>query len=214
VLVRYRVLYLSHNAQAPHTPQDYWDARQFTIAVKRAHINGYFHFPDGIILRRIDHTNVLEARRRFGAWLLQIIQANTDGNVVLVPVPSTDAVQGQQGPSRSIEMLDGAFSAQPHHAEVHDLLRFTEPIEKASKGGPRHEDLLYPLLTMIGPAPSSPIILVDDIATTGGHLKAAKRRLEDGGATVLSWAIVCGRTVWDISDPDPWVNGCGGHYEV
>ena len=124
-----------------------------------------------------------------------------------MPVPSTDAVQGRNGPFRSSEVLNNAFQAPG--PQIFDVLRFRVPVVKAAMGGPRFADQIYPLLVASGDVPRNPIVLVDDLATSAGHLRAAKRRLEDGGGNVIL-GVVCGRTVQDV-EVDAWQ---GGIYEV
>jgi|SoiMethySBSTD1v2_1073268.scaffolds.fasta_scaffold183362_4 hypothetical protein len=97
--VCYYARYLSFNAPVDkHSiPQRYWDARMFTRAVKYGTINGYCHVPQGFFSQRIDRDTVGVARRIFGTWMLRVLgQQAPNGNAVLVPVPSTDAVQGRR----------------------------------------------------------------------------------------------------------------------
>jgi predicted amidophosphoribosyltransferase len=51
-----------------------------------------------------------------------------------------------------------------------------------------------------GDASVPPIVLIDDLFTTGGSLLACQDRLTEAGATVLG-AITCGRTVYDATEP-------------
>jgi predicted amidophosphoribosyltransferase len=88
---------------------------------------------------------------------------------------------------------------------VCDILRYTEAVTRAHGGGPRSEEFLFPRLQIAGGVPQTPIVLVDDVVTLGGHFKAAKRRLEEGGATVL-FGVACGRTVLE-TEGEPWSPG-------
>jgi hypothetical protein len=202
--VHHRVLYISGNViRQINCPGDWWDAFKFTRAVKSALINGYAHIPDGAVWRRLQQDNVGLARTTFGTWLAATAAAHApDGQYCIVPVPSSDAVVGAAGPHRHSTMLADALAGHQPAPQTHDILRFTEPVARAHAGGRRDEEFLFPLIAIEGNLPQSPIVLLDDVVTLGGHLKAAKRRLEASGATVL-FGITCGRTVL-ATDGDPW----------
>lgn len=207
MLVHYRVLYLSMQAGVPRDtiPQAWWDAFKFTRAVKSARINGFCHVPNRSSRQRIDEKNVAEARIIFGRWLLSTIESSVDDrNYVIVPVPSKDAVIKSNGPYRHSEMIAEALARQKTKPQISDFLRYTEKLTKASEGGPRYFDQIYPKLRVCGDIPDRPIVLVDDVVTRGGHLRAAKRRIEEAGGSVL-FGVVCGRTVLGMDD-HPWTS--------
>jgi hypothetical protein len=211
--IHYRALYLSFNAPVDQSavPRNYWNARMFARAVKYGSIRGYCHVPiNAFINQRIDANNVIVARRLFGAWLKSVAPTlSFDGDAVLVPVPSKDAIVGATGPFRASTMLQNALANVYAPPSMADVLRFARQVDKAVNGGPRFANQVYPLLTLVGEVPVAPIVLVDDFATSCGHIKAARRTLEDHGCLVVG-AAVCGRTVHDIND-DPWVSG---HFDI
>jgi hypothetical protein len=202
-------LYLPFNAPSHvEVPQPYWDARMFTLAVKTGTINGFCHIPVRtalsmrILPRRIDSSNVARARQYFGKWALRVLHHEVPGqDLVFIPVPSTDAVIDAAGPFRATQMVVEALAGQTA-PPICDVLRFTRTVERATARGPRRADEVYPLLRVVGRVPAAPIVLIDDIVTSGGHLQAAKRRLEENGGTVI-FAIACARTVYDVS-ANPW----------
>src|SRR5262245_27330131 len=128
--VHYRVLYLPHNSGVTDVPRNYWDTRKFALAVKHGTINGYCHIPSAVpfMQTRVDKDNVGIIRQRFGTWALRVARRELNGeNFVLVPVPSTDAVQGEAGPFRSTKALAEAVRER---SPVADILRFNREVER------------------------------------------------------------------------------------
>ena len=141
----------------------------------------------------IDKTNADVARRIFGTWIAKVIRGEgiDSSDVALVPIPSSDAVRGSV--NRNAEMISSSIGGRG--LDVVDILRLDTRLEKASAGGPRFADQLYPHLVVDGILPKrKKIVLVDDIVTSGGHMKAARARISEAGGTVV-FGIAFGRTV-------------------
>lgn len=193
--VHYRALYVSNKVDKKKWTQQWWDAHQFIKAVKEGAVNGYFHVPGPTGNTKINKNNVGEARRLFGRWLLDSLAQNAPGKqVALIPIPASDAVVGGTEPYRHTVALTQSLAGANHNHEIHDILRFTEVMEKASHGGPRKKGAVYCKLDVRGALPARPVVIVDDVLTGGGHMRACKRILEEQGGEVL-FGIVCGRTV-------------------
>lgn len=206
--VHHRVLYLSMNAPVDRSqiPQEWWDAFKYTRAVKSARVNGFFHIPNGFFRVRVNERNVKEARYNFGGWASSILQRDArDGGVIVVPVPSKDAVIGNTEATRHSDMIADAFANITDKPMVLDVLRFSEKLTKASEGGPRSPEALQPKLRIVGELPKKPIVLLDDVLTNGGHLRAARRLLTEAGHTVV-YGLACGHTVHAV-DSAPWASG-------
>lgn len=75
---------------------------------------------------------------------------------------------------------------------VVDCLRWKKDLGSASKeGGPRDPETLYKNLAPIeGLRKESRVVLVDDVMTSGGHLRACAAKLRQAGATVV--IALCG----------------------
>jgi len=67
-------------------------------------------------------------------------------------------------------------------------------MEPASEGGPRHARQLYPHLVAEASLTNGPRVLLDDVLTLGGHLKASAAKLRERGHDP-QFAICCGRTM-------------------
>jgi adenine/guanine phosphoribosyltransferase-like PRPP-binding protein len=64
------------------------------------------------------------------------------------------------------------------------------------QGGTRNPKRIRDNLTVTSRMKGRSVIIVDDVLTSGGHLKAAADALRDAGATVLM-ATCAGRAVWE-----------------
>ena len=87
-----------------------------------------------------------------------------------------------------------------------DALRYTEQIQRAAEGGPRDAAILYDKLAVGAPPPNYPVVLIDDLITSEGHMKASARRLEEAGYNVtcgITWA----QTVHGTTGIEPYQDG-------
>jgi hypothetical protein len=124
--------------------------------------------------------------------------------------------EGRYRPPREIrtaalsELLASAGRAQLKDKQL-DFLRQSDQV-----GTPRDVTLYFsgdlslidrPCVAIVGSR--SVRVLIDDVATSGGHMKAAKRKLEDRHYDVRC-GIVCARTAYDYGE-DPWK---AGEYEL
>jgi predicted amidophosphoribosyltransferase len=83
-------------------------------------------------------------------------------------------------------------------------LRFSaERPNSREEGGSRSSAALYPSLELSAKLPAGQLILVDDVLTGGGHLRAAAWKLEDAGGKV-DQAFCCGRSLETKLD-DPFI---------
>lgn len=196
--VFYLCAYYSHYAHEHYAQrtQDLWDSYQFCNSVKKGKVNGYFHIPLSGKPIRIDEDNVYLARAHFGSYIGKILRENPIDNCVLCPVPSKDSFIEDN--FRSLVMLrEAVISIKENRPEIIPLLCYNEEVQPASSGGPRGYYAVINRIDVISYANRPPVILVDDICTTGGSLLACRDKLIDDGFDV-PYAIVCGRTVDDI----------------
>lgn len=112
----------------------------------------------------------------------------------VVPVPASDhIVHGTPFTgSRLAQSIAAAFPAFRAFPEI----RFTQTMAKAADGGNRAPGQLLPYMHLEHPLPDLPIILLDDVASTHGHLKAAARLLRQAGHPATA-AVCVAQTVWE-----------------
>lgn len=149
--------------------------------------NRYLRLPGG---RKITLENYRELHGMFHGWAAQRI-AGLGANPVLIPIPNSGAVPAAANYA-TLELAQGIAAASGANWPVYDGLRFDQVMVPASKGGPRAKEALFPRMVAAKPMPAGTPILIDDVATSGGHLFAAQRRL---GLPQGVHAVVCGRTV-------------------
>lgn len=111
----------------------------------------------------------------------------------LIPVPSSQTVApgfdftGARL-ARAVAGLLPAIVAAP-------VLHFDQPQPRAREGGARRWQDVLPHLRGNVAGLDAPVVLLDDVMTSGGHLRACARYLAARGFEV-SDAFVVGRTVW------------------
>lgn len=190
--VHYLCAYYSqwaHNNLAPR-PSELWQSYKFCGAVKHGVMNGYLTVPWKKGPQRIEEKEAKKTRPIFGRFIAQRVNAEY-GDCGLVPVPSKDSCDKEF--FRSFQMVQESIPDSMANP-ILPIVRFTKKLESASKGGLRGFDAVYPYLEVAPKVKPGPVVLIDDIVTTGGTLLATKKRLEERGFEVRA-AIICGRTV-------------------
>jgi len=123
----------------------------------------------------------------------------------LVPIPNTDAVVGADGPFRTLELAHEfarALTAAGLPAAAVDALRWTEAMPKASTGaGSRSAAHLRTKLKVIASKLLGTVILIDDVMTSGGHMRACESVLQGAGHKVE--LAICGAKAWYQQPADP-----------
>ena len=126
-----------------------------------------------------------------------------EGPVVLVPVPNRNAVHGGPPDFPTAQLAQRVANAVGPRVTVATELWWDQVMEPASEGGPRHAGQLYPhLVAGVSPV-EGPRVLLDDVLTLGGHLKASAAKLREMGHDP-QFAICCGRTAHEQLD-NPFV---------
>lgn len=171
------------------------------MVVKREAISGYswVQRPSGAThkLKGGDENIVLEI---FGHWGARLIATSIPGDVHLVPIPSSKQVHFGAD-TTTARMAQAVAQRSGGRISVRPILRFRAPLTPARQGGPRDVATLRASLECSEHSLTGRFILVDDVATSGGHMKAAAQFLRGLGATVEE-AIVLGRTVQEqVRDP-------------
>jgi hypothetical protein len=183
--------------------QDY-DAYKFVKAVKAQPFKYSARVPVLGTLYYLDQNNSNDAL----GWFAQMATAyvrekKTPGPAVLVPLPNSRCTVGNGVLPRTLAQAQ-ALAANLRHTTVLDCLRWK--VEKPSAsggGGTRNPQALYNNLALTAPVPQGPkLIIIDDVRTTGGHLKAARATLLGQHGT-CDLAICAGRTVQN-QDEEPF----------
>lgn len=176
-----------------------WDGFNLVKALKGQNFNGYVRLQarngDWVTARANDRA---PAFRLFGEWAALVLQelvrqeqVSAQGTL-LMPVPSSSCVAF--GTDEKGAALAGAIAARSPGFQAVNGLHWREAFCKAAEGGTRDAALLQANL-VVGDGPPSQIVLIDDVATSGGHLLACARALRARGHHV-EHAICAAQTVW------------------
>lgn len=166
-------------------------ANKLVKALKGEPINGHLEIRVNRVRKRFDQANVAELLPVIHSTMAARLATEIEGNFTLVPVPNKRAVIGVDDfPTRtSAEAIAGLLGGR---VSVSPCLRWKARLAKARDGGPRDADVLADHLEM-SDLPDGPIVLYDDMFTSGGHIAACSRVIAEAGnmpdlAMTFGWA--------------------------
>lgn len=145
---------------------------------------------------RIEVRDRTPAFAYFSAWAAKRLRTLDLGPFCLVPVPSSQSIS-YTSDSTPMRMARETQQRLGDPAQVRSWLRFTESMTKSRNGGTRNFDVLFDKLRVSRAAQDGArAVLVDDVKTTGAHLRACAARLREYGVRVDT-VVVAAATVWD-----------------
>jgi hypothetical protein len=189
------------------SPPRGWSDREFAACklvrvLKGLPISGWADIPvDGRTIR-LDQSNAEEAFPLFARLATPHIDWQ-HAPTLLVPIPNSCSVAADAVPRT--RCLADALVAHAGRVDlaVADVLRWREPMPAAHRwGAARYPEQLYPNLRLVRTLPArSVVLLVDDLLTTGGHLRAAAAFLGEAGARVAGGVCAGRADEHRVSDP-------------
>jgi hypothetical protein len=189
--------------------QSQWAALHFVKAIKRQPLKGYASIPlPGGSTAHLDRATCARAP----TWFAQMAAARVPWSskpCVLIPVPDAACGLTNDHLSKVVPLATAVVAALPAgKATVRDVLRWTKAMPSAHHaGGTREPQELYGRLRLVLPMlplDGTPIVLIDDVIASGGHLRAAAAFLRDSGAEVIA-AVCAGRAdETAANDVDPF----------
>jgi hypothetical protein len=170
-----------------------YDAMKIVKAVKGEPINGYVDVSIGGRICRFDQSNIDELVRTIGVGmgskLREIVATPT---ISIVPIPNSGAVAGSMADCRTDMLARHVAAGFGAGAEVEPLIRWRAARSPQHKGSGFRDPDLFQDQMVLRRRPKHPVVLFDDVMTSGSQLIAASRLLRDEGHTPIS-ALVVGR---------------------
>ncbi|SRR6266700_664788 len=156
-----------------------YGALKFVKAVKGKSFKSSAYIPVAGTLRYLDMSNANNSL----SWFAQMAYAyfwekQTPSPLVLVPLPNSPCALNTNTIPRTFYQAQ-ALAQVLNNTTVLDCLRWKVAKESASGGsGSRDPQELYDNLAATTPVPQGTrLVLIDDVRTSGGHLKAARAML-------------------------------------
>ena len=192
----------------------HYRARNLVKALKCKPFNGYSDFrgTDGKYYRVQDSPAGQEVALLIaGTWIGKMMEEAGYEHAVVVPIPASDHVAaggdftGGRLAAKIMELRPGLVAAPALH--------FATAMAASSAGGGRNSQVVQANLRG-GEAllDRGPIVLLDDVYTTGAHIRGAARYLASLGIQVED-SFVLARTVWQepanmFQCPVEEIDGC------
>ncbi|MBZ2206536.1 ComF family protein [Massilia soli] len=175
-----------------------YDINKFVKALKHKEFRGAGGLTDMHGTRlQFDKSNPDNALIIFGCWGVRRLRRLNLGDVVLVPVPSSKCVEFglDSAPQRMARAL--RTIGQRDEISVEPWLRFRHAMPSASSdGGTRNVNVLRDSLVVSSAVKRKKVVLIDDVKTTGSHLRACAQVLRENGVEVKT-VLVAASTVWE-----------------
>lgn len=182
-------------------PEDF-DSYKWVQTLKGHDVNKCALVPVRGNLKRLSNANASDALDWFGQFVADYLKKQQiEGPFYVVPVPNSDCTAAASKP-RTKRLAKAICNELSDGSQVLDCLRWKKNLGSASKeGGPRDAEILYENMNILKEETNDldedrPVLLVDDVTTSGGHLRACAAKLSTKG--IKTEIVLCGgKTVYD-----------------
>ena len=176
--------------------RDDFDAIHMVKAVKGLplHENAYSLVVIGRRKVRIREENKDRALEWFGCWAAEIVDQFGDQNKVIVPIPGSAVTREHDPCFRTALMAEATRAKCTTPVQVSTALRWKNAMPSTRQGGTRDSSRLLKNLSLLkDQLPDGDVVLMDDVLTTGGHIRAAAWKIESARQEILG-AVCCGKS--------------------
>lgn len=169
------------------------DAQDFIKAIKGLEIRGiYARIPILGRFIRITRADASPAVDGFARWAAGCLEDN--GPYILIAIPPGSAVVGTAAGHRTDAVASKIADASGGRASMLSLFRWQTQMPSTRDGGTRDPRQIFQNLTCERVSrPAGQYVLIDDVFTTGGHLRACAAKLHEL-ELMPALALCAGRT--------------------
>lgn len=170
--------------------------------LKKHHFNGHVDVSYGgrIYPTRSDERGYALGLKKAARTLHQRIVEFTNIDVDVVPIPNSVATIDYNEEYRTLELARAIAGGSPDRIFVSDAIRWRNARDPSHAGGAVRDPQRHIFNMALVQPTTRPVVIVDDVLTTGSQMKAACKLLTDNGASVLG-GVTYSRTVNDQSEP-------------
>jgi hypothetical protein len=165
-----------------------WTANKLVKVLKGDTFKGYFDLtlPNGQE-RRFTQANAKDVLPVVHAVMAKMVRDAAPNRlpVSLVPIPNSSVTTVGSDAFRTRTLADGIATASGDGIVAVPAIVFTSAQTPSHKGGSRDPEYLQSQMKLAAKV-RTPVILMDDVMTTGAHLIAAARLLREQGIDVLA----------------------------
>lgn len=163
-------------------------------ALKGKPFRGYFDHKIGSETVRFTEENIDKFLERIPPAVAKNIALEIEGNATLVPIPNSHVTSPDTANFRTWQLAKNVASASDGRLTAVPALVFSEPQPKSHSGGgsrsAEHFEGVYDVVQEV----RGPIVLLDDVKTSGAHLIGAYWKLNAPGTRDVVLACTFGRT--------------------
>lgn len=170
-----------------------YTASKMVKALKGDPIKGYFNIQIGGQNRRYTQANIDEFLARIPRALSRMILRKIDGPASLVPIPNSHVTNIDAENFKTLELARGVARHSGGQLTVVPALVFRQPQVKSREGGPRSADHFKSAYRLTNDV-RGPVVLLDDVCTSGGHMIGAYRKLRSSPERDVILACAFGRS--------------------
>ena len=159
--------------------------------LKGDQIKGYFERKFG----RYDNENKHHYLPKIHAAMSIALAAEVSGPADLVPIPNSHVVDPSTSDFKTLILATAIAEHSTGQFRANPLLVFRRAQQKTRGGGGSRNPSTIQVEYVVTGRTTRPIVLIDDVLTSGGHIIAACRVIEDAGMSLPIKAITFGRSI-------------------
>jgi orotate phosphoribosyltransferase len=203
MLVTHLCYYLTDwNGITPRS-EDY-NTNKVVKSLKGETIKGYSNIVIGGVSFRLTDSNKDEFLRRLWVRVGQVLNEHLATQTAIVPIPNSDGIVGAAATYRTLVFANAIAAASSKKVVAVDALRWKAVAASVHKqGGFRAPEPRYENLEVIQ-CPKLPIILFDDVITSGSSFIAAYWRLDEAGNAPKEGFVIARRTA--LQEPKMFID--------